>query len=290
MDDKSKPIGPERREEIRLLLVDDSPDFVVAASDYLKDNGRFETVGVAFNAHDAIDLARRLEPDLVVMDYVLPELNGADATRQLKKLENPPRVFILSMHDAPEYQESALAAGADGFLIKTDLVTKFESLVDCVFNEPDDEGRSKRSLQFRQRARKLAKGARIVVVDDDKVTQTMVSHILGGAGYKVFQAGTGNAGYDLVKEVDPHLVLLDIGLPDISGLDVCRKIKSDPERARTLVMHLSATHRSDHDFQVGLDGGADAYYTFPIRHDKFLEQVDSLIRVALLEAALERLG
>ena len=100
-------------ELIRVLIVDDSPDFVVVASEYLKKRSRFEMVGVAFNVSEALELSRKLRPDLVMMDYVLPTVNGADGTRALKKLKVPPRAFILSVHDSAEYQESALAAGAD---------------------------------------------------------------------------------------------------------------------------------------------------------------------------------
>lgn len=278
---EASPLDP-----IRVLLVDDSPEFVVAASDFFfQRRARFDTVGVAFSVSDALEFTRKFRPDLVVMDYVLPTVNGADGTRALKKLKHPPRVFILSVHNSPEYQESALAAGADAYLLKDNMVEHFEPMVDRLFAEPTEPGGSEASPQLRDRARKLNHGARIVLVDDDEVTQNMVGYILRGAGYRVEITGTGQGGEELVREFRPHLVLLDVGLPDISGLEVCRRIKDDPIIGHTMIMHLSATHVSDGDIRTGLEGGADAYYSFPIRQEPFLQQVDGLVRMALLEEA-----
>ncbi len=80
----------------------------------------FDVVGEAGNGAEAVDLARKLDPDVVLMDIQMPEMNGLEATRQIAKLgrEDTSRVLILTTFELDEYVYEALRAGASGFLLK----------------------------------------------------------------------------------------------------------------------------------------------------------------------------
>ena len=102
----------------RVLLVDDDPLVRSALSLMLGGQPDLEVVGEAADGHEGVDLARRLSPDVVLMDIRMPRLGGLEATRALHAEPDPPRVIVLTTFDADDHVVGALAAGADGFLLK----------------------------------------------------------------------------------------------------------------------------------------------------------------------------
>lgn len=103
---------------IRVLIVDDDPLVRSALSLMLGGQGDVDVVGQAGDGREGLTLASSLRPDVVLMDIRMPVLNGLEATRELHTQSAPPRVIVLTTFDADEHVVSALAAGADGFLLK----------------------------------------------------------------------------------------------------------------------------------------------------------------------------
>ncbi|MER3423983.1 MAG: hypothetical protein C4293_12890 [Nitrospiraceae bacterium] len=126
----------------------------------------------------------------------------------------------------------------------------------------------------------------ILNVDDDEVGRYAKSRILQQAGYRVKEAATGSEALGLVKAERPHLVCLDVKLPDIDGVEVCRRIKADETTAWTLVLQLSASFTGNEDRIRGLEGGADSYLVAPVEPAEFLATVRALLRIYQAEEAL----
>ncbi len=103
---------------IRILLVDDNADFLDAATRFLTGKPRIEIVGKIFSGREAVRQTPTLKPDLVLMDLMMPEMDGLEATRLLKLLPDPPAVIVVSLHDDQSFRMAALGAGADAFLAK----------------------------------------------------------------------------------------------------------------------------------------------------------------------------
>jgi DNA-binding NarL/FixJ family response regulator len=105
--------------EITVLLVDDHSLVRRGFRRMLEDDSSLRVVGEAEDGQQAVDLAAELRPQVVVMDFALPSMNGAVATRQI--LRNAPQtaVLILSMHSEPAYVHTCLEAGARGYLLKS---------------------------------------------------------------------------------------------------------------------------------------------------------------------------
>jgi signal transduction histidine kinase len=119
----------------------------------------------------------------------------------------------------------------------------------------------------------------ILNVDDDVASRYAKSRILKRAGYEVIEAGTGTDALRLVKDAQPHLVLLDVRLPDINGMDVCRRIKHDPVSSHIMVLQISASHITTPDRILGLECGADTYLTEPVEGNELLATVQALLRL-----------
>jgi len=105
---------------VRVLLVDDEQLIRAGFRLILESEPDFEVVGEAANGREAVDLTRKLDPDVVLMDIQMPEMNGLDATRQIATLDRKEtsRVLVLTTFEVDEYVYEALRAGASGFLLK----------------------------------------------------------------------------------------------------------------------------------------------------------------------------
>ncbi|MDZ7958682.1 MAG: response regulator [Aulosira sp. DedQUE10] len=125
----------------------------------------------------------------------------------------------------------------------------------------------------------------ILHVEDNEANRYVVARILQDAGFTVVEAATGTAGLKAVAEHQPALVILDVKLPDISGFEVCRQIKANPETAFIPVLHLSASFTQSQDKAEGLDSGADAYLVQPVEPIELLATVRSLLRIRRAEEA-----
>ncbi len=129
-------------------------------------------------------------------------------------------------------------------------------------------------------------GNLILNVDDHDANRYVRTRLLKQAGYQVVEAATGGHALEMVASLRPPLVLLDVNLPDMSGFEVCRRIKSESKFGSTFVLQLSASSVTPGDQVGGLDNGADAYLVEPIEFDVLLATIRALLRMRKAEAAL----
>ena len=113
----------------RVLIVDDDHLMRAGLAELLSADPDIEVAGHAATGREALERARRLRPDVVLMDVRMPDLDGIAATRELTATETPPRVLILTTFEQDEYIFGALRAGASGFLLKR---TQPEELIAAV--------------------------------------------------------------------------------------------------------------------------------------------------------------
>ena len=117
----------------------------------------------------------------------------------------------------------------------------------------------------------------ILVIDDEKDLIELLGYNLGKEGYDVIAASDGQAGLDVVKKHRPDLVVLDVMMPGLDGLQVCQRLRADPRTGRVPIIMLTAK-ATETDRIVGLELGADDYVTKPFSPREVIARVKAVLR------------
>lgn len=120
-------------------------------------------------------------------------------------------------------------------------------------------------------------GSKILVVDDELVLLETIAYNLEQEGYQVFTATDGTSALEAAYREKPDLIILDLMLPVIDGLEVCRQLRREDDMANTLILMLTAKSE-EIDKVVGLEVGADDYVTKPFGRHELLARVRALLR------------
>jgi two-component system response regulator VicR len=125
-------------------------------------------------------------------------------------------------------------------------------------------------------------GERILIVEDERAVARGLEYGLAQEGFETLWAATGRGALDLARTQDPHLILLDIRLPDISGWDVCRQLRAEGKRQPILML---TARDEETDKVLGLELGADDYVVKPYSLREVISRVRALLRRAYGELA-----
>ena len=118
---------------------------------------------------------------------------------------------------------------------------------------------------------------RILLVDDEADILEFISYNLIKEGYQVFTASNGLEAIDKALEVKPHLILLDVMMPEMDGIETCSQIRSHEELRRTVIAFLTARNE-DYSQIAGFNAGADDYIAKPIRVKVLLSRIKALLK------------
>ncbi len=121
---------------------------------------------------------------------------------------------------------------------------------------------------------------KLLIVDDEDGVRSLVKMTLESSNYEILEARDGDEAMALVHHQHPDLVLLDVMLPDSSGIDICRIIKSNPESAATTVVMLTAKAQGS-DLEEAEAAGADGYFTKPFSPVALLHRVERIFGVTI---------
>jgi PAS domain S-box-containing protein len=124
----------------------------------------------------------------------------------------------------------------------------------------------------------------ILVVNDVPVQVDLMSLQLRTAGYVAYSARDGREGYEIAREMRPELVISDVYMPRLNGIELCRSIRADPELSTTPIMLVSALRKDDASVAEGLNAGADDYLEAPYSAARLIAKAARLIERSQVEA------
>ena len=118
---------------------------------------------------------------------------------------------------------------------------------------------------------------KLLVVDDNPASLYSTSRILRAGGFEVIEASTGKDALAAAESADIGLIVLDVNLPDIDGLEVCRRLRARTSTAYLPIVHLTATAVKSVDMSLGLSAGGDSYLTHPVEPQVLIATVQALL-------------
>lgn len=127
---------------------------------------------------------------------------------------------------------------------------------------------------------------KILLVDDEPDILEIVGYNLSSEGYEIFTAENGLKAVKLAKKVKPHLIIMDVMMPEMDGIEACELLRKDLDLSETIITFLTA-RGEDYSQVAGFDAGADDYITKPIKPKVLISKVKSLLRRFKEDASAE---
>ena len=238
----------------RIILVEDSTSQAIAMSDILEAEG-WEVIWAA-TAEQAMEEISRSAPDLVLLDYYLPGIRGDELCRRIRMNIDTRGIPIvmLTAEDADGVELQGLESGADGFVLKSAdpdiLLLRIRALL----------GKTQAQSSILHVTEPAFHRARLLTIDDSPTYLEFLSGHLEEEGYEVHQATSGQAGLDLLLTESFDCVLVDLMMPVINGIEVCRRINNlRAKMARPLVVLMLTAQENKEDLTRALEAGADDF-------------------------------
>ncbi|HOJ71470.1 MAG TPA: response regulator [Syntrophorhabdaceae bacterium] len=266
LENEDKGAMQDRMSKIRILIVDDSREFLEVEKNFLSMEPHIEVVGEAVSGQEAIDLTGLLKPDLVLMDIAMPDISGIEAAKRIKEKAGAPYVVILTLYDNPEYKSLSEAAGADGFVTKSEFAVTLIPLINKLFSEKPQLSRKEHK-----------KMSNILVVDDSLTMRRMIMASLRGIkGARFIEATNGLEAIEQIALERIDLMTLDLNMPDMHGIEVLNFIRQ--HRAyKDIPIIVLTTKADDKSRDEALNAGASVYLTKPFKPEELFNCAARLI-------------
>jgi PAS domain S-box-containing protein len=236
------------------LIVEDSPAAAMQVARYLGELGIVTTV--IDHGHDVLIQAAEMQPDLILLDILLPDTSGWDV---LTKLKADPRtqaipVVILSVLDEPV---RGMELGAASYLVKPCTRDELQSMLRQI-------GVSKRSdLADSHKVYNETDSPLILLAEDNEANIVTLGDYLANNGYRVVVARSGVEAVASAQERRPDLILMDIQMPGMDGLEATRRIRAHTDMAGTPIIALTALAMPG-DRERCLEAGMNDYVSKPV--------------------------
>lgn len=239
---------------IKLLVVDDEKGLCEYLRDFFSPKGY--QVFTATTAEGALSLVKKEAPELILLDVNMPDMNGLEILRMIKKISPHAKVIMVTVSDDEDTREKARILGADDFVRKPFTTDYLEDAVILKVNEIS----------------KTEEPARILIVDDEEgIRSSLKEFISKRFECTIVEADDGEKALDFLRKDKFDLVFLDIKMPGISGIDVIKEKKKLGYKPAIWVITRFDSEEVAHKV---IEQGADDYLPKPLS----LRTVDGKIR------------
>jgi signal transduction histidine kinase/CheY-like chemotaxis protein len=265
--------------ELRILLVEDNHNNQVVALRMLRTAGY--DADIAENGREALDALAQKQYDIIFMDVRMPVMNGIEATREICTRYKPdarPRIVGLTANATDVDRAACLEAGMDDYLAKPIDRTRFLAVLDRLAAAA---GRAAAEDGATMRDAPPGAGVEpthtVLLIEDDALNVALFESVLvRRPKVRVLTASTGRRGLELAAEHAPDLILQDMGLPDLSGLEILAHLMKDPRTSGIPVVILSGS-TEPWEVQAALAAGASHHLVKPYDFPELLELIDSYL-------------
>jgi two-component system cell cycle response regulator len=271
----------------RILIVDDDPLNVKLLVSKLPGD-QFEPV-TAFSGQEALGKILKNPPDLILLDIMMPGMNGYEVSLWLKN--NPATqdipIILVTALDGVEDKIKGFEAGADEFLNKpvntVELLARINSLLRLKGYREQLLSRTlaEKGFSIGQKSpdpsEEIWRLSKILLVEDNEKDARLIKEHFAGESYQMETVSNGEAALDLVKKEVFDLVLLDVMLPGVDGFEVCRQIKSLHQTQDLQVVLITCLPDLENRIK-GVEQGTDDYLIKPINGRELKARVKVLLK------------
>lgn len=262
---------PSKQTMPTILVIDDDKGYGQFLERYLSALGL--DAYLTLNGKSGLAFSRNVRPSLVLLDWCLKGgLSGEETLRFFKSqslTKHVPVIVISGIRGSAEDEMRARRAGAALFMTKREISddikdrSVFERHLQALILGHELVPARARTAATKNLSSTMRDAGRVLVIDDDADIRDMLSVVLSDKGYTVITADRGALGLVKAQQEHPDLVILDISLPDIDGLEVCSQLKAYP-KTRALPILLLTARASTQAKLLAVEYGADHYFTKPI--------------------------
>jgi PAS domain S-box-containing protein len=248
----------------KVLVIEDNQNnrYIVR---FLLEKSGIDTIE-ASTGEEGVAAAARHEPDLIIVDIQLPDINGLEVTRRI-------RARIKDRHHHPHCRFDILChAGGPEKGIERGLLR--------VHGKAHHPGRVRRpnpGISLKQHGDKMMI---VLIVDDNAANRSLLKALFGPQGYRVISAANGEKALDAVRREKIDLIISDILMPVMDGYRLCMEMKKDEEFKRIPFIFYTATYTDKEDEAFALSLGADRFILKPIDPEAFLQVIEEVMRQA----------
>jgi two-component system cell cycle response regulator len=255
-----------------ILVVDDNPTNLKLICDVLESEDY--QVFMAIDAEEAWQIIEHTPPDLLLLDIALPGMDGLTFTRKLRADEKTHDLLIVAVtaFAMKGDEEKAREAGCDGYITKP-INTRTLGAQVAAFLENRVQPDRTQSLK-------------VLVVEDTHSDMKLAEHVLIAAGHQVTGAEAAQQALESVKRSRPHVILLDLILPDIDGLALVRALKADPATAAIPIVAVTAFPENFPKATL-LEAGCDAYLVKPLDIQTLPGQLEQVVEEQAREGEIQ---
>lgn len=271
----------------RILIVDDDPLNVKLLASKLPED-RFEPI-TAFSGQEALRKTLKDPPDLILLDIMMPEMNGYEVSHWLKT--NPATqdipIILVTALDGTDDKIKGFEAGADEFLSKPvntiELLARINSLLRLKHYREQLRSRTLSEKGFSgvqatpDPAEEIRSPVRILLVEDDDKDVRMIQEFFAEESCHLETVNTGEMALDRVQKEAFDLVLLDVLLPGVDGFEVCQRIKGLHQTQDLQVVLITCLPDLENKIK-GVEQGADDYLIKPINGRELKARVKVLVK------------
>ncbi|RLA94834.1 MAG: hypothetical protein DRG69_04515, partial [Deltaproteobacteria bacterium] len=276
--EEEKEIFPTEIKELRVLVVDDSAINRLILREMLSAWGL--VVGEGEDGKSALkelrEAASRGDPyQLLLLDKRLPDIDGIQLARQIREGDiGEVPIIMLSSVDETGQKEEASRAGISDILLKPVRRSRlYNAIIKAVSKRKVREAPAQK-LESRLKGRPL----RILLAEDNIVNQKLAVRLLQRQGWEVAVANNGKEAVQMVKEGDFDLILMDVQMPEMDGLEATRLIREMEKGTGKHIPIIALTaHAFEEDRKRCLEAGMDAYTTKPIKIQELFRMIEELL-------------